>query len=166
VTTVVAKLFNIVRPDVAVFGQKDAQQALVVREMVRQLDMPVELRIARTVREPDGLALSSRNAYLSAEERAKAAGVYRGLQKASELISAGQRGARLVEAAAVGAMKDAGVVDIEYCEARAVDALSSLDHLEGRVILAVAARAGGTRLIDNMVFDIDAERAAVDVALF
>lgn len=166
VTTVVAKLFNIVGPDVAVFGQKDAQQALVIREMVRQLDMPVELRIARTVREDDGLALSSRNAYLSADERRKAVGIFRGLEAASELIAGGERAARLLESRVRDEMLAAGIGDIEYAEFRRVGALSPLDRLEGRVILAVAARVGGTRLIDNMVFEIDGQTAKVDIALF
>jgi len=164
VTTVVAKLFNIVQPDVAVFGQKDAQQALVIREMVRQLDMPVHLRVARTVREADGLAMSSRNAYLSAEDRGKAVGIFRCLQAAAEMISGGERAARLVEARVVDEMKDAGISEIDYCELRG-GGLSTLERLEGRVILAVAANVGGTRLIDNMVFEIDGESAAVDVAL-
>jgi pantoate--beta-alanine ligase len=165
VTTVVAKLFNIVQPDVAVFGQKDAQQALVIREMVRQLDMPVELRVARTVREADGLAMSSRNAYLSEEDRGKAVGIFRGLQAASEMIAEGERAARLLEARVLEVMKAAGISDVEYCEVRR-ESLSALERIEGRVILAVAARVGGTRLIDNMVFEIDGDVAATDVALF
>jgi len=166
VTTVVAKLFNMVSPDVAVFGQKDAQQALVIREMVSQLDMPIEVRLARTVREADGLAMSSRNAYLSEEDRGKAAGIFRGLQAASEMIRDGERAARPVEARALKEMKVAGINDVDYCELRRVGDLSALERLEGRVILAVAAKTGATRLIDNMVFEIDGAVAAIDVALF
>ncbi len=166
VTTVVTKLFEIVRPDVAVFGQKDAQQALVIREMVRQLDMPVELRLARTQRESDGLARSSRNAYLDADARRRAASLHAALREAAARLEAGERDARAVEAAARERLAAGGVDDVEYVEIRRADDLSALERVEGRVILALAARVGAARLIDNMVFDVRPDGVDVDVMLF
>lgn len=166
VATVVAKLFGIVTPQVAVFGQKDAQQALVIREMVRGLDMPVELRLARTVREADGLALSSRNVNLDGQERRRAAGIYQALLGAARLIEAGERDGGVVEDAVKARLGEGGVEEVEYAELRSAGDLSPMDRLQGRVILAVAARVGGTRLIDNMVFEVTSGGAVVDVALF
>ena len=166
VATVVSKLFHIVRPDVAVFGQKDAQQALVVRSLVEQLNLAVELKLARTVREPDGLAMSSRNRYLSAPERARALALYRALQAARAALEGGERDARAVERAAGDALRAGGIERIDYAELRRADDLSALERAEGRVILAIAAHAGSTRLIDNMVFDVGARGVISDVALF
>jgi len=166
VATVVSKLFGIVRPDVAVFGQKDAQQALVVRAMAGQLCDPVEIRLAHTVREPDGLAMSSRNAYLSQAERQQAACVYAALSEARALLEAGERDARAVEAAARRVLTRAGVDRIDYTELRRADDLSALERVEGRAILAIAARVGATRLIDNMVFEVGAGRVVSDAPLF
>ena len=166
VATVVSKLFGIVRPDVAVFGQKDAQQALVVRAMVSQLCDPVEIRLARTVREPDGLAMSSRNAYLSRSERQQAACVYAALSAARALLEAGERDVRTIEDAAQRVLARAGVERIDYTELRRADDLSALERVEGRAILAIAARVGATRLIDNMVFEVGADRVVSDAPLF
>ncbi len=166
VATVVSKLFGIVRPDVAVFGQKDAQQALVVRAMAGQLCDPVEIRLARTVREPDGLAMSSRNAYLSQAERQQAACLYAALSEARALLEAGERDPRAVEDAARRVLTRAGVDRIDYTELRRADDLSALERVEGRAILAIAARVGATRLIDNMVFEVGAGRVVTDAPLF
>jgi pantoate--beta-alanine ligase len=166
VATVVAKLFHIVQPDVAVFGQKDAQQALVVRAMARQLGEGVEIRLARTVREADGLAMSSRNAYLSDAERARAAAVPAALAAARDALEAGERSARAVEEAAESALVRSGIERIDYVEARRADDLSALERLDGRVILALAAWVGSTRLIDNMVFEVGAGRVSADTPLF
>ena len=166
VATVVSKLFHIVRPDVAVFGQKDAQQALVVRSLVQQLDLGVELKLAATVREHDGLALSSRNRYLSAPERAQALALYRALVAARIALEDGERDARAVERAAGDALRAGGIERIDYAELRRADDLSALERAEGRVILAIAAYAGSTRLIDNMVFEIGAHGVVSNVALF
>jgi pantoate--beta-alanine ligase len=166
VATVVSKLFHIVGPGVAVFGQKDAQQALVVRALVEQLNLGVELRIARTVRESDGLALSSRNRFLGPEERTRARGVYRALLAGSDALLSGERDARAVERAAAGALRAAGIERTDYAELRRADDLSPLERAEGRVILALAAYAGTTRLIDNMVFDVGAEGVVADVPLW
>jgi pantoate--beta-alanine ligase len=149
VTTVVAKLFNSVQPDVAYFGQKDAQQLAVIRRMVRDLDIPVQVRGLPTVREADGLAMSSRNSYLGPEDRERALALSRALRAAEsrareESLEAGLEAAR-AELAAAG-------VEPEYLEARDPDDLSKVAELDGRpVLLAVAARVGGARLIDNVL---------------
>jgi pantoate--beta-alanine ligase len=166
VATVVAKLFHMVRADAAVFGQKDAQQALVIRAMVRGLDFPVRLLLARTVRERDGLAMSSRNAYLSPGERTQAAALYRALAAGRASLEAGERDARAIERAAVEVLRGAGIDRVDYVEARRADDLSALDRVEGRAILALAAWVGRARLIDNMVFDVDARAVVSDAALF
>ncbi|MFL5782917.1 MAG: pantoate--beta-alanine ligase [Thermoleophilaceae bacterium] len=150
VTTVVTKLFNMVGPDVAYFGQKDAQQAIVIRRLVRDLDMPVRIEVRPTVREPDGLAMSSRNAYLDAAERGRALALSRALRAADAEVSAGRRDAASVLAAARREL-DARGVEPEYLELRSADDLSPAERVNGRTLLAVAARVGRARLIDNTV---------------
>jgi pantoate--beta-alanine ligase len=166
VATVVTKLFHIVGPDVAVFGQKDAQQALVVRSLVEQLNMGIELRLCRTVRAADGLALSSRNRYLTPDDRARAAGLYRGLGRARAALEAGERDPAAVERATIASLRADGLDRIDYVELRRADDLCTLERVEGRVILAAAAWVGRTRLIDNMVFDVRATGVVADVTLF
>jgi pantoate--beta-alanine ligase len=166
VATVVCKLFGMVRPDVAVFGQKDAQQALVVRALVEQLNLGVELRLAATVREPDGLAMSSRNRHLDAEDRRRAVGLHRSLDAARHSLLAGERDARALERSARDALHAAGIERIDYVELRRAGDLSPLERAEGRVILAIAAYAGPTRLIDNMVFEVSGASVDADVPLF
>ena len=150
VTTVVAKLFNMAGPDVAFFGQKDAQQALVIRRMARDLDMPVRIEVCPTVREESGLALSSRNAYLDPAERERAAALHRALEAADETVAAGERDASAVLAAARDQLAAAGV-EPEYLELRSADDLSPVESVNGSTLLAVAARVGRARLIDNKV---------------
>jgi pantoate--beta-alanine ligase len=153
VTTVVAKLFNAVQPDVAYFGRKDAQQALVIRRMAEDLDFPVEIRILPTVREDDGLALSSRNAYLSPEERERAVAISRGLCAAERAAAAGETSSAALVEAARAELRNAGI-EPEYVEARSTEDLSPVADLNGRpVLVAVAARVGRARLIDNVVID-------------
>jgi pantoate--beta-alanine ligase len=148
VTTVVAKLFNTVQPDVAFFGQKDAQQALVIRRMVRDLDFPVRIEVLPTVRESDGLALSSRNRYLSVEERQRAAALPRALRAAEEAAGAGASVSAAIEAAR--AELDRAGVEPEYLEARDAEDLAPAESFNGRpVLIALAARVGRARLIDN-----------------
>ena len=166
VTTVVSKLFNVVQPDFAVFGQKDAQQALVIREMVRQLNMPVEVMAAPTAREADGLALSSRNQYLGEADRVRAASVYAALQRARERISAGERDPAVLARGVVADLSAAGFDRVEYVEILKIEDLSPLATIEGRVIIAVAAYMGSTRLIDNVVLDVTPDGAAEETALF
>jgi pantoate--beta-alanine ligase len=150
VTTVVTKLFNMAQPDVAYFGQKDAQQALVIKRLVRDLDIPVRIEVVPTVREADGLAMSSRNAYLTQEERERALGLSRALEAANREVAAGRRDAQSVIAAARGEL-DARGIDPEYLELRSADDLSPADRVNGRTLLAVAARVGRARLIDNAI---------------
>jgi pantoate--beta-alanine ligase len=150
VTTVVTKLFNMVQPDRAWFGQKDAQQALVIKRLVRDLDIPVQVEIVPTVREADGLALSSRNVYLSPEERERALALSRALDAAEREVAAGRLDAGDVLAAAQREL-DARDVEPEYLELRSADDLSPASRVDGRTLLAVAARVGRARLIDNTV---------------
>ena len=149
VTTVVAKLFNLVGPDVAYFGQKDAQQAVVIRRMVRDLDFPVRIEVLPTVREPDGLAMSSRNAYLGPEDRQRATALNRALATAERRAREGGLGIGLESArrelAAVG-------IEPEYLEARDAETLEPVHALEDRpVLVLVAAQVGPARLIDNVL---------------
>jgi pantoate--beta-alanine ligase len=148
VCTVVAKLLNIVAPDVAFFGAKDAQQAVVVRRMARDLDMPARIEVLPTVREPDGLALSSRNALLAPEDRPRALALHAGLQAAERAVAAGERDARAVRAAALAAMAERGV-EPEYLALIHPETLEAVPAVNGRALLAVAARVGPVRLIDN-----------------
>jgi pantoate--beta-alanine ligase len=153
VTTMVAKLFNAVQPDVAYFGRKDAQQAVVIERMVRDLDFPVEIEVLPTVREPDGLAMSSRNAYLSGEERSRAQAISKALRAADEAAQQGERSAGALTEIVERELRDAGI-EPEYVEARDAEDLSPLAELNGRpVLVAVAARIGRARLIDNVVID-------------
>jgi len=150
VTTVVTKLFNMVGPDVAYFGQKDAQQAIVIRKLVRDLDIPVRIEVLPTVREPDGLAMSSRNAYLAGEERECALALSRALRAADAAVASGRRDAAEVLMAARRELDAAGV-EPEYLELRSAEDLSPAERVNGRTLLAVAARVGRARLIDNAV---------------
>jgi pantoate--beta-alanine ligase len=150
VATVVTKLLNMVAPDVAYFGQKDAQQALVIRRLVRDLDLPVQIEVCPTIRDGDGLALSSRNAYLSAAERQRALGLSRALRAAEQAVEAGQIDARAVLAAARGEL-DAHGIEPEYLELRSATDLSPVERVNGSTLLAVAAHVGRARLIDNTI---------------
>jgi pantoate--beta-alanine ligase len=153
VTTIVAKLFNAVQPDLAYFGGKDAQQAVVIRRMAEDLDFPVEIRVLSTVREEDGLALSSRNAYLSPEERDRALAISRALRAAERTATAGETSAEVLVEVARAELRKAGI-EPEYVEARAAEDLSPIAELNGRpVLVAVAAKVGRARLIDNVVID-------------
>lgn len=148
VTTVVAKLFNMAAPDVAFFGQKDAQQAVVIRRMARDLGFPVEIETCPTVREADGLALSSRNAYLSPSERERALALRRGLDVAERLAAEGERDASAILAAVRKQMASHGI-ELEYAELVDPESLAPVTRLKGDALVAVAARVGSARLIDN-----------------
>jgi pantoate--beta-alanine ligase len=154
VTTVVTKLFNMAVPDVAYFGQKDAQQALVVRKLVRDLDIPVRIEVCPIVRDPDGLALSSRNEYLSPEERERALALSRALRAAEEAVAKGTVDAGAVLAAARARLDETGI-DPEYLELRSAADLSEVERVDGSTLLAVAARVGRARLIDNAILGDD-----------
>jgi pantoate--beta-alanine ligase len=152
VTTVVAKLFNTVGPDVAYFGQKDAQQVAVIRRMVRDLDIPLRIEVLPTVREPDGLAMSSRNAYLDPRERERATALSRALRAAE--ATAGREGLTAGLEAARAELHTAGV-EPEYLEARDAENLNPVAESNGRpVLIAVAAQVGGARLIDNVLIQL------------
>lgn len=151
VATVVTKLFNAVRPHRAYFGQKDAQQAAVIRRMTRDLDMGIEIVEMPIVREPDGLAMSSRNKYLSPGERQRALCLSRGLSRARELLNAGERDPHTIIDTVQNAMS---AVDIDYIELVDAEDIIPLDRVRGTVLLAVAARVGETRLIDNIKFTV------------
>ena len=150
VTTVVTKLFNIAAPDVAYFGQKDAQQALVIRKLVRDLDIPVRIEVCPTIRDPDGLALSSRNAYLSPDERERALALSRALRAAEAAVATGTRDAAAVVAAARDELDRAGL-EPDYLQLRSATDLSPVERVNGSTLLAVAARVGRARLIDNAI---------------
>jgi pantoate--beta-alanine ligase len=151
VATVVAKLLNACRPDVAYFGQKDYQQALVVRRLVTDLDLPVRIEVCPTVRDPDGLALSSRNAYLSANERNRALSLKRSLDAAERMLAAGPAGPAEVLAAACAELAQAGI-EVEYVELLRAEDLEPPRWTDGeRLVVAVAARIGRARLIDNVI---------------
>ena len=156
VTTVVAKLLNIVRPDVVYFGQKDAQQAIVIRRMVRDLDFGVRIEVLPTVREPDGLAMSTRNRYLTEDERGRATALRRALAAAEEAASSGRPLEAALDAARAE-LRRAGV-EPEYLEARDAEDLTPANDLNGRpVLVALAARVGRARLIDNTVIGTEME---------
>ena len=155
VTTLVAKLLNMVGPDVAFFGQKDAQQALVIRKLVRDLDFDVRIEVCPTVRDADGLALSSRNTYLSPSEREQALALSRALRAAEALVAGGEVDAGAVLAVARNELA-AGGIEPDYLELRSATDLSPVERVNGSTLLAVAARVGRARLIDNTVLQGDA----------
>lgn len=156
VATVVAKLFNLTRPHCVLFGQKDAQQVVVVRRMVRDLDIGVEIVVVPTVREDDGLAMSSRNAYLSPVQRGEAPVLYRSLRKAEDLIRAGERSAGAVIAAVTAEIEGHSSAAIDYVSVADAESLEPLSMLSpgASVLVSLAARFGMTRLIDNMHISI------------
>ncbi|MCD6166401.1 pantoate--beta-alanine ligase [candidate division KSB1 bacterium] len=154
VTTVVTKLFNIVKPHLAVFGQKDAQQAIVVRQMVRDLNFDLEIVIAPIVREPDGLAMSSRNTYLSESERKEAVVLYKALMHAKKLIEAGERDAEFLKREMSKIINSAPSARIDYVAIVDAYQLRELLKLEGEVLIALAVWIGNTRLIDNLIITV------------
>jgi pantoate--beta-alanine ligase len=151
VATIVLKLLNIVQPHVACFGQKDYQQQTLIRRMVRDLDLPVEIVIGPTVREPDGLAMSSRNAYLTDAQRTAALSLYRCLQRAQQMIIAGESDLVAVRAAMLGELTAGGMIEPDYATVADADTLEELTAPRERMVALVAARVGSTRLSDNLV---------------
>jgi pantoate--beta-alanine ligase len=154
VATVCAKLFNIVGPDVAFFGQKDAQQAVVIQRMVADLDMPLEVVVCPIVREPDGLAVSSRNQYLSPQQRKDATIIYASLERCRAMIEAGVRDVGEIDTHMRATLEQVPALQVEYIAIVDAETLDELDRLAGSVLIAVAARLGSTRLIDNIRLDI------------
>ncbi|HJT36429.1 MAG TPA: pantoate--beta-alanine ligase [Pirellulales bacterium] len=151
VATVVLKLFNMVTPDRAYFGQKDYQQSLVIRRLVADLDLPIEIRVCPTVREPDGLALSSRNVYLTAAERHEALAISRALRRAGEVVQSGERRADAVLAAMQAVLAESPGLSLEYLAIVDAETLEPVAIIDQTAIAAVAAFVGRTRLIDNVL---------------
>ena len=156
VTTVVSKLFHIVEPDLAFFGQKDAAQLAIIRRMVRDLNIPVQIEVCPTVREPDGLAMSSRNSYLSPSERRSALVLYRSLTRVRSLFNGGERNAGALISAARQEFAKEPAARLDYFEVVDPDTLETLEIIQGRVLTAVAAFVGKTRLIDNLLLGTEA----------
>jgi pantoate--beta-alanine ligase len=152
VCTVVAKLFNLLAPHAAVFGEKDFQQLAIIRRMVRDLNFPIEIIGAPTVREPDGLACSSRNQYLNEEERAQASVLQRALQEARRLFGAGERSPEAIRSAARQIIGSASLARLDYLEVVNAETLETVTETGPDSLIAVAAFFGQTRLIDNLRF--------------
>lgn len=163
VTTVVAKLFNIIQPDYAFFGMKDAQQVAVVMQMVRDLNMPIEVVPCPIVREADGLALSSRNVYLSPEERKQALVLSRALRQAQSMVGLGERNVETLRTAIEKVIQESSLASIDYIEIRSYPGLMPLEELHGDCIVALAVRFGSTRLIDNIMLVASQEEVACSV---
>jgi pantoate--beta-alanine ligase len=155
VATVVAKLFNMAQPDEAYFGQKDAQQALLIRRMARDLDFPVRIEVCPTIREPDGLAMSSRNALLDAGSRRRATALSRALFAVERAVADGERDAERALAAGKAVLAAEGI-EPEYLAVVSTDTLAPLTVLSGEALIPLAARVGGVRLIDNVVVRLQA----------
>jgi pantoate--beta-alanine ligase len=153
VTTVCTKLFNIVLPDVAFFGQKDAQQGIIIKRMVADLNMPLDIVICPIIREANGLAMSSRNKYLSEQQKHDAAAIYAGLRKAEQMIKSGQRDPAIIIAAIQEILKKGGSITTEYIHIVDAATLADLQVIKGQALIAIAAKVGSTRLIDNILID-------------
>ena len=151
VTTIVAKLFNIVKPHFAVFGQKDAQQALILRRMVIDLNFDIELIIAPIIREPDGLAMSSRNQYLNEDERQDALVLSQALNIAKKMIASGEKNSKTIKAEMMRMIHSAPLVNLDYLEIVDYYSLEPVDRIGGNTLIAIAAIIGSTRLIDNII---------------
>ena len=153
VTTIVAKLFNAVGPDKAYFGQKDAQQAAVIRQMVQDLNFPLEIVVCPIVRAPDGLAMSSRNVYLTPQERQAAPVLFRSLRAAKSAYAAGERQAESLRAQVREIIASEPLANLQYVSCADYDTLEELDVVSGKVLLSLAVYFGKTRLIDNLVLE-------------
>jgi len=153
VTTVCAKLFNIVNPDLAFFGQKDAQQAIVLKRMVDDLNFPLEIVTCPTVREKDGLAVSSRNKYLTPEQREQAPIIYKALCNARKSIQTGNKNTEKIKAEIKNTIKKAASAKIQYIDIVDAGSLEKLENIEGKSLIALAVFFGDARLIDNILID-------------
>jgi len=155
VTTVCTKLFNIVRPDIAFFGQKDAQQAIVVKQMVADLNIPLEIAVCPTVREPSGLAVSSRNKYLTKQQKKDAALLYAALKNCENMIHAGTTDAKTLIARMTESIRRIPSAKIDYISIVDAGTLGDIPNAEGNVLIALAVRFGKARLIDNILLDLN-----------
>jgi len=165
VTTIVTKLFSIVGSSIAFFGRKDFQQLAVIRQMTADLDLPVEVRGCPLVREADGVAMSSRNAYLSDDERVAARVLSRSLEAATASAADGERSARAIETSVRTLVADEPQVALEYAEVRDARTLEPVVALAGEVVIAVAAQVGRARLIDNVVLRVDGGQVEADLGV-
>lgn len=154
VTTVCTKLFNIVGPDAAYFGQKDAQQAIVIKRMVADLNMPLKIVVCPTVREPSGLAISSRNQYLSDQQKADAACIYKSLRRCRQMIEAGQTDTRKIIAEMEKIIQQVPGAEIEYVRIVDAETLEAIRNVTGKILAATAVKIGPARLIDNIIVDV------------
>jgi pantoate--beta-alanine ligase len=155
VATVCAKLFNIVAPDVAFFGQKDAQQAIIIKKMVTDLNMPLKIVVCPTVRQADGLAVSSRNQYLTEQQKKDATYIFRALKKSENLVKAGTKKTKTIISEMKKILKQVPSIKIEYISIVDAETLQELDKITGRVLIAAAIKIGSTRLIDNILLDVN-----------
>ncbi len=154
VATVVLKLFNIVQADVAYFGQKDAQQARIIRQMVDDLNVPVQLRVCPIVREPDGLALSSRNQYLDESQRTRARALFLALEEVRRRVEKGERDARVLREVLAARIASTPGAVLDYAAVVDADTLKPISKMKGEVLVALAVKFGSTRLIDNLLLSV------------
>ncbi len=155
VATVCAKLFNIVVPDIAFFGRKDAQQAIIIKRMVADLNMPLRIAVCSTVRQSDGLAVSSRNQYLTRQQKKDATCIYKSLQKCRRMINASVKDVPEIISQMRKVLKQVASIKIEYISIVDAETLQAIDRVAGKVLVAVAVKIGSTRLIDNILLDTD-----------
>ena len=151
VTTIVVKLFNIIKPDIAYFGQKDAQQAILIKKMVHDLNMDIKIKIIPIVREKDGLAMSSRNKYLSSQERKKALSLNRSLESAKDLYKKGERDSYKIIKKMQGMIPQNNGTKIDYIDVVDIEDLKPVKRISGKTLVALAVKVGKTRLIDNTI---------------
>lgn len=154
VTTVVTKLFNIVKPDKAYFGQKDAQQSIVIQKMVQDLNFDIDIEVCPIIREPDGLAKSSRNIYLNADERNQAIILSQSLLSAKDLINTGEKNVELVKELIKKMINSKPLANIDYIEILDCNNLNEIQVIEGKVLIALAVKFGNTRLLDNIILEV------------
>jgi pantoate--beta-alanine ligase len=155
VATVCTKLFNIIQPDVAYFGQKDAQQVIVIQRMIADLNMPMRIVVCPIVREPDGLAMSSRNKYLDAKQRKDALLLYASLQEAQLLIDGGQRESAFIKEQMQKILNISKQIEIDYISIVNADTLEEIEEIKGKVLIALAVKMPSARLIDNILLDVE-----------
>jgi pantoate--beta-alanine ligase len=153
VTTICCKLFNIVAPDIAFFGQKDAQQAIIIKKMVADLNLPLNIEICPTIREKNGLAVSSRNQYLTKDQKKQAALIYKALQKSRQLINQKTTDSKTIIAEMRKILQETDAIDIEYVNIVDAENLQNIEQIAGKVLIAVAVKIGPARLIDNIMVD-------------
>lgn len=159
VTTVVMKLFQIIKPDIAYFGQKDAQQAIVIKKIVNDLNMDIIVKVLPIIREPDGLAMSSRNEYLNKKEKESAAILYQALKKAEGLFSVGERNAKKIIDSIRGLIKTVDTAKIDYIKIVDTNSLEDIDEIKNEALIALAVSIGKTRLIDNIIVGAQNDQA-------